>query len=137
VNWKNLLTHPSNLVRLDELLKKKQEHLNGLSGDFPGSTDLFKKINYDHRAMVYNMRNYIQIFSQFHFSHNISSWDEIVEMKKSFQEEERFQYKHSVNVSDLNNSELWCVLNSTMDFESTKIFYKNFLELFSWEYNRK
>jgi len=115
---------------VDEMLKQKQDHLRTLREVFPGSTPIFRKMIYDHESVVFNMRNYLQIFCKFHFLHNLSAPEDISELMKSFQENESFKQEIKINISDLQNSELWCLINATSDFNNTKDFYKKLLTTF-------
>lgn len=96
--------------------------------DFRGSSELFKKITYEHALMIFNIRNYLYIFASHNFGHNLGSDQDLDELSKSFQEQDTYRFWPDITISDLANNELWCALASMSDFESTKKFYKKFLK---------
>ena len=59
VNWANIYQHPSELVRLDEILKLKQNHLKSQTCTNPGWTLPAANEITESKRMVNNMRCFL------------------------------------------------------------------------------
>ena len=81
MNWKNLLTHPSELVRLDEQLKINFKQLSKFFPGTPGWTYDSFKILLQHKKMILNVRCFIVLFATEYFQYNIHSEEELYLLK--------------------------------------------------------
>ena len=73
-NWKSLLCHPSEIIRIDEQLRLKQLELGDFNERTPGYNLIAAQTNLEHKRLLYSMRCYLAIcgFSFFRmpvFSH--------------------------------------------------------------------
>lgn len=59
VNWDHLLTHPSEFVRVDELLKSKQKELEKFNARVQGWNLTAAKNVLDHKRMILSLRCFL------------------------------------------------------------------------------
>lgn len=81
INWKTILHHPSEIVRLDEQLRLKSEFLIDLKEkiDFPFYY-IGKEVD-NHLKMIYNFRCYLHIEGTKYFQTNLFSRCELDVLK--------------------------------------------------------
>ena len=125
VDWKNLLQHQSELVRVDENLKKKQNELKFFTTNVQGWSPLAAQTNLEQQRMIYSMRSMLQIFGILYFDSYIISKYEYIKFKESFLDRENFVNDDSyLIVNNLSAMDLIIFINKVKEKFATKQFYK-------------
>ena len=125
VDWKNLLQHQSELVRVDENLKNKQNELKIFTTNVEGWSPLAAQANLEQQRMIYSMRSMLQIFGVLYFNSYIISKCEYIKLNESFLDRENFANEDAyLIVNNLSSMDLIVLINKLKEKIATKQFYK-------------
>ena len=130
VNWKNLLTHPSEFVRIDEQLRIKQIELATFDEKIVGWTKIAAQENLEHKRLIYSMRSYISITCYNRFGVSMLSDGEYQALKNSFVDRENIMTNNDQEYETLHTysqNEYWLILHLSSDRWATERLYKKFL----------
>ena len=140
-NWKNLLHHPSEFIRIDEMLRLKQTELCKFNRATFGWTFVAAQENLEHQRLIYRMRCYLSITGTNMFRAPILSLGEYANLKRSFPETEDFLTSNDKKFALLtgsNSDEFWLVLSTACDRRNTIEFYKKLIsEVLADDYNQQ
>jgi hypothetical protein len=131
VSWMNLLTHPSEFVRLDELLRWKQLELKEFNERTRGWNKVAAQEILNHQRMLYSMRCYLVINGCHIFNTSVMSTNEYANLKNSFKEKENLISPTENNCASLTSptqDEFWLILSTTNDRKNTETFYKKIIQ---------
>jgi hypothetical protein len=95
INWRYLFSHPSELVRLDERLKLKDEELNRFNDESFGWTYPTAQENHEHRRLIRTFRYFINVFGVNFFKVQIFSEHEIINLPHNNNFWDREEFKHT------------------------------------------
>jgi hypothetical protein len=128
VNWKNLLRHPSEFVRLDEQLRLKQLELADFNELTPGYNIVAAQTQLEHQRLIYSMRCYITISGFQVFRVPILSPNEYQSLKNSFTDRENLisDIHNFIEVSK-NEDEFWLVMQTTNNKHNSEKFFKRIM----------
>ena len=130
VNWRTLLTHPSELVRLDEQLRLKQLELAQFTERQEGWTKIAAQENLEHKRMIYSMRCYISITCNNMFHVSMLSDSEYQSLKRSFVETENIVKPTDQEYAILNHlayKEYFQILYQRSDKYNTERLYRKLI----------
>ena len=82
-NWTNLLSHPSEIIRVDEVLRHKQIELQKFSECVDGWTKIAAQEVLEHKRLIYRMRCYLHISAITYFNHPVMSRESLKDLKSS------------------------------------------------------
>jgi hypothetical protein len=131
VNWRLLLTHPSELVRIDEKLRMKQLELRDFDERTPGYNVTAAQTHLEHQRLIFSMRCYCAIVGMNFFHVPILSIPEFHSLKNSFVDRENFT-TDSNNYVELSSfeDEFWLILQTTSDKNNSEKFFKKIMSEF-------
>jgi hypothetical protein len=131
VNWRNILSHPSELVRIDDKLRTKQIELQDFDERTPGYNITAAQTVLEHQRLIFSMRCYVAIVGMNFFHVPILSSPEFHKLKNSFVDRENFVTDSSnyVEMSSLED-EFWLILQTTSDRNNSEKFYKKIMSEF-------
>jgi hypothetical protein len=130
VSWKNLLTHPSEFIRIDEQLRIKQIELATFNNTIGGWTKIAAQENLEHKRLIYSMRSYIYITCYNRFGVSMLSDGEYQSLKDSFVDRENFMTNSDQDYATLNTysqNEYYLILHLSSDRWNTERLYRKFL----------
>lgn len=137
VNWRTLLDHPSEIVRLDEQLRLKTEDLL----DFKNKIDYNCKYLCDevdkHMAIIHNFRCYLYIEGTKYFQTQLlckNQLDLLKRMSNELQPNERREVE-VVTFSNLTDNQLNLFLLIETDMKNTEDIFKKVVFRFLAENN--
>ena len=126
-NWENLYDHPSEFVRLDEVLREKQLSLTNIPSTRTGWTTIAGAEIEEHRKILNRMRCYLNYQGCTAFLCKILS-DKEIESLRSFKQtpidESLFKNKTMIKSDD----ELWFLMHANTDKKNTIAFYRLLIE---------
>ena len=128
-NWANILSHPSEFVRIDEVLRQKQIELNRFTDTIPGWSEVAAQANLDHKRLIYRMRCYLNISGGSWFGSQILSWEEYKNLKASNNWETGDDYctceEDKLAVLTASTADqFWLIMSTAFDKQNTINFYK-------------
>jgi hypothetical protein len=128
-NWDNILSHPSEFVRIDEVLRQKQIELNRFTDKIPGWSLVSAQANLDHKRLIYRMRCYLNIAGGSWFGSQILSLEEYKNLKSSNNWETGDDYVtcEEENLEVLTSStavQFWLIMSTAFDKQNTINFFK-------------
>ena len=131
VNWRNVLSHPSELVRIDEKLRAKQNELLDFDERTPGYNLTAAQTHLEHQRLIFSMRCYVAIVGMNFFHVPILSAHEFNHLKQSFVDRENYttDADNFVEISSLED-DFWLILETTSDKSNTEKFYKKLMSEF-------
>jgi hypothetical protein len=141
-NWSNILSHPSEFIRIDETLRLKQIELNQFTDTIPGWTLVAAQENLDHKRLIYRMRVYLHIAGTNLFGHPILSREEFHNLKRSNNFETGIEYIKSPedNLEILTSStptKFWLIMSTSFDRLNTINFFKKMIfEILGTQYTK-
>lgn len=130
INWQNLLTHPSEFIRIDEQLRLKQISLANFNDRIEGWNKVAGQENLEHQRMIYSMRCYLSMTGTNLFGVQMLSRGEYQALKRSFVDRENILTETDQDYANLNvmsQNEYWLILNQAMDRCNTERFYRKLL----------
>lgn len=133
-NWKQLLNHPSEFIRIDDKLRLKQLELSDFNEKTPGYNISAAQTHLEHQRLIFNMRCYLIIAATNFFSFPIISANDFRELKRSFIDKENFVFECG-NFVDFSNTDdrFWLLMQITSDKNNSEKFFKKMLsEIFSF-----
>lgn len=130
-NWTNLLSHPSEIIRVDEVLRHKQIELQTFSEGIDGWTKIAAQEVLEHKRLIYRMRCYLHISAITYFNHPVMSRESLKDLKDS-------KNLHGSNyISNKEDSlailtattpnQFWLIMSTTFDRENSLKFYKKLI----------
>jgi hypothetical protein len=127
-NWKNLVNHPSEFVRLDERLRLKQLELGDFNEFISGYNPVAAQEHLEHQRLLFSMRCYLVITGYNLFRLPIISEREQQSLKESFTDRENYiaDLKNFIELSD-NENEFWLIMQTTSDKSNTQKFFKRIM----------
>lgn len=131
INWRFLLTHPSEFVRIDEQLRLLQIHLSNYQKQF--LTDSILQEIYEHELTIIGFRNALNIFGINLFQTDILSDGEICNQRGTSIEKPKSAnfFLEYTNMSQEMFQKLFCCL---ADKKNTEKIFKQFLIVIFDEY---
>jgi len=131
-NWSNILSHPSEFIRIDETLRLKQIELNQFTDTIPGWTLVAAQENLDHKRLIYRMRCYLHIAGINYFGHSMLSHEEYQNLKESnsFETGNEFIKCPEDNLAILTRStptKFWLIMSTSFDRQNTINFFKKMI----------
>ena len=130
IKWKNLLTHPSEFVRIDEQLRLKQIELFAFNDTVDGWTKISAQENLEHQRLLYSMRCYLSITCNSIFSVNMLSKGEFQSLKHSFIDRDNIITAEDQDYATLNalsQNEYWLILTLSSDRYNTERIYRKII----------
>jgi hypothetical protein len=129
INWRWLLHHPSEIVRLDEQLRLKELSLLEFSEDIGVHFDhVFKEVK-NHLKLIHNFRCYLYIEATKYFQTCMFSNDEF-RLLKERQPSEYCNENKQVNFSNLSENQMTLFLKVACDRKNTENIFKKLIFLF-------
>jgi len=130
INWENIYKHPSELIRLDEVLRLKQANLSNFSCTNPGWSITASNEIMETKKMVNNMRCFV-----YHNAHEI--FPNMVDYGDDYQCLKTFNVKPIQQTGKLKRSEeLWYLISAHCDRRNTEKCYRHLLEkMADWSKN--
>jgi|SanBayMetagenome_1026888.scaffolds.fasta_scaffold26957_1 hypothetical protein len=127
-NWRNLLTHPSEFVRVDEQLRLKQLELNDFNELTPGYNLVAAQTHLEHQRLLYSMRCYLSISGMNFFNIPIVSANEFQSLKNSFVDRENYltELNDFIEISK-NEDEFWLIMQTSTDKINSEKFFKKIM----------
>ena len=127
INWRNLLTHPSEFTRIDEQLRLKQLDLAKFNERMEGWTKIAAQENLEHQRLVYSMRCYLSITCNKLFGVSMLSTGEYTSLKESFVDTENILSETDpryVTLNEITHNEYWLLLHLASDRYQTEQLYR-------------
>jgi hypothetical protein len=127
-NWSNLLSHPSEIIRVDEMLRNKQIELNNFKDDTKGWTKVAAQEILEHKRLIHRIRCYLHISATTFFNCRIMSEEALENLKENnnlvnFQDF-IFNPQDSLNILTASTSdEFWLIMSTAFDRQNTLKFY--------------
>jgi|APCry1669192269_1035402.scaffolds.fasta_scaffold64214_1 hypothetical protein len=131
-NWSNLLSHPSEVVRVDELLRNKQIELDKFTHDLEGWTEVSAQEVLEHKRLVYRMRCYLHISANNFFNCRIMSTESYKNLKESnnFMNVPNFISRPEDSLSILTATtpdQFWLIMSTAFDRQNSLKFYRKII----------
>ena len=128
-NWQNLLSHPSEFIRVDEVLRCKQIELEQFTENIQGWTEVAAQEILEHKRLLYRIRCYLHISASSFFNCRIMSMESLENLKQSnnFANIPDFLKSHEDSFSILTSStpdQFWLIMSTAFDRQNTLKFYK-------------
>ena len=132
LNWDHMLTHPSELVRLDEHLRLKQIELDAFHSRLEGWTKIAAQEKLEHQRLLYSMRSYLSITCTNRFDMPMLSQTEYESLKNSFTDRENYLSADDQQYQKLDHTtyqEYYLILRMRSDRKNTERIYRKLLGL--------
>lgn len=132
INWENIFQHPSEVVRLDAILKLKQINLAECNCTNAGWSITAANEIAETKRMVNNMRCFIQQQASQIYSPEILGISD-----SDYHALKTFSAKNINFVGKVKDtSQLWYLIFANSDKRNTEIFYRHLLEqMIDWSKN--
>ena len=134
VNWKNCFSHPAEFVKLDQLVKMKQQVLDKyIGGRYNQWEELICQEIESHKKMLYNLRNIIYIVGTEYFGFEILSEQDRNELIYSYIPDPDLKEKKSNEnpiLRDFHCRQFWTFLAVRADKLSSEKFFSKVLNAF-------
>lgn len=130
INWNYILTHPSEMVRLDEHLRLKQIELDGFNSRIAGWTKVAAQEHLEHQRLIYSMRCYLSITCTNIFGISMLSRHEYESLKNSFFDRDNYlsEYdRQQETLHHLSYNEYYLILRTASDRNNTERIYRKLL----------
>ena len=126
IDWKNLSTHPSEYVRVDEKLRIKFQLLQQRFGTWvDGWTNQCQEENLKHQKLIYSMRCYLYHNGTRQFNCPILSEKELETLKQSRPRESTFlDHDHTELHEPMSEKEFMLLISETSDRLYSCKFYR-------------
>ena len=130
VNWKECFVHPSEFVRIDQLVRLKQEELNlHFPRSHEGQDSLQKEVE-QHKKLLYNIRNFIFMFSSELFGYEITTVVEKRKMINSYVDRPNNVGSIKFCFNNVSYHDFWIFVAARSDRQNSEIFFKYLIEAF-------
>lgn len=130
LNWSYILTHPSELIRLDEHLRLKQIELDEFHSRIEGWTRIAAQEHLEHQRLLYSMRCYLSITCTNRFGTLMLSRGEYEALKNSFFDRDNLLSENDKQYETLNylsHNEYYLILKMASDRTNTERIYRKLL----------
>jgi hypothetical protein len=130
LNWNYILTHPSEIVRLDEHLRLKQIELDGFNRRITGWTKVAAQEHLEHQRLIYSLRCYLAITCKNLFDISMLSRHEYDSLKNSFFDRDNYLTENDRQQETLNHlsyNEYYLILLTASDRNKTERIYRKLL----------
>ena len=122
--WENLYDHPSEFIRIDEVLRQKQLSLSLIQPTNTGWTSTGGLEILEHIKILNRMRCYLNFQGSATFLCKMLSEREIENLKKSTPEQTIDEDENRIKSDD----ELWFLMHAKTDKNNTIAFYRVLIE---------
>lgn len=124
--WENLYDHPSEFIRIDEVLRQKQLSLSLIQPTNTGWTSTAGLEILEHRKILNRMRCYLNFQGSTAFLCKMLSEREIENLKKSTPEQTIAIDEDENRIK--SDDELWFLMHANTDKRNTLAFYRVLIE---------
>jgi len=127
-NWKSLLCHPSEIIRIDEQLRLKQLELGDFNERTPGYNLITAQTNLEHKRLLYSMRCYLAICGFSFFRMPVFSHEEHQRLRNSFVDRPNFETRQNSFIElTTNEDDFWLIMQTACDKQNSEKFYKKIM----------
>jgi hypothetical protein len=126
-NWKSLLSHPSEIIRIDEQLRFKQFELRDFNEQTPGYNFIAAQTNLEHQRLIFSMRCYLAICGYSFFRIPVFSHEEFQRLKNSFIDRANFKIEQSFIELTAHEDDFWLIMQTACDKSNSEKFYKKIM----------